>query len=300
MTFIILAGEMKDVDYADCFGPFDTAAEAETAAQELVSRGVIVIEPDDCMDYRVMPVRNPADVKSPEAPIDVEPTPHPFPSAAEQFKNNPRYDSDGAYIPDDQDVAAVEALRHLFDDAPMGNFMAGFLDMVNESVSSPPTADPRDSLSDSRLFIHSDDTGLRVITPLGVFLEVNRDANDEAFEPYAFTRRAIDETTEEVTIGGLAAHSFIKRAPLPMNWHNLYFANDTSFSTPCGFVNINGPFTDTTPVSSDLDSLFDWCAADFGALALATDAFALNAGRTLKVEHTILGPIQTTLRFTIE
>jgi hypothetical protein len=153
MTFIILAGELKDADYCETYGPFDTADEAETAAQELVSRGVIVIEPDDCMDYRVMGLINPADAKTPEPVVDVEPRPQP--STAEQFKNNSNYDADGAFVMTDDQALLMghEANDDVDDflgkfttpvgegDTAMADFAASFSTTMSEIFASVREAD---------------------------------------------------------------------------------------------------------------------------------------------------------------
>ena len=62
--FVIIAGEMSDVDYTSVYGPFATEAEAETRAAALIASGVIEMEPDDCQEYRIVPILNPDDAVS--------------------------------------------------------------------------------------------------------------------------------------------------------------------------------------------------------------------------------------------
>ena len=57
--FVIIAGEMRDVDYTSVYGPFDTEAEAETQAAAMITSGVIEMEPDNCQEYRIVPILNP-------------------------------------------------------------------------------------------------------------------------------------------------------------------------------------------------------------------------------------------------
>ena len=59
--FVIIAGEMNDVDYTSVYGPFATKSEAETRAAALIASGVIEMEPDDCLEYRIVPILNPDD-----------------------------------------------------------------------------------------------------------------------------------------------------------------------------------------------------------------------------------------------
>ena len=55
--YVIVAGEMTDVDYCSVYGPYHTKVDAETAAQQKIASGEIVEEPEDCMEYRVMELK---------------------------------------------------------------------------------------------------------------------------------------------------------------------------------------------------------------------------------------------------
>lgn len=54
--FVIIAGEMRDVDYCHVYGPYTSEAGAEADVPRLIASGKILVAPDDCLDWRVMKV----------------------------------------------------------------------------------------------------------------------------------------------------------------------------------------------------------------------------------------------------
>lgn len=63
-NFVIIAGEMRDVDYTRVYGPYSTEDEAEQAAEALVESGVITLDYDDGLEYRIVPL-----IMNPSAPV---------------------------------------------------------------------------------------------------------------------------------------------------------------------------------------------------------------------------------------
>lgn len=58
MAFVIVAGEMSDVDYCSVYGPYPTYDAAEAVAEEKVKAGEITLDADDQLDFRVMELKN--------------------------------------------------------------------------------------------------------------------------------------------------------------------------------------------------------------------------------------------------
>lgn len=55
--YVIIAGEMTDVDYCEVFGPFDTEAEANSKAEEMERAGRITVNVDDGLEWRAVEVK---------------------------------------------------------------------------------------------------------------------------------------------------------------------------------------------------------------------------------------------------